>query len=101
MAAFVVVQESIENEAVFNQYRAKAPATIEAYGGKFLARGGNLEVMEGDLPYKRLIIIELLPMSPVASTSPASATTQAMTCSLDTRSSSHQAPRPMTKKGWM
>jgi uncharacterized protein (DUF1330 family) len=58
MAAFVVVQESIENEAVFNQYRTKAPATIEAYGGKFLARGGNLEVMEGELPYKRLVIIE-------------------------------------------
>jgi uncharacterized protein (DUF1330 family) len=58
MAAFVVVQESIENEAVFNQYHAKAPATIEAYGGKFLARGGNLEVMEGELPYKRLVIIE-------------------------------------------
>ncbi|MFK4447919.1 uncharacterized protein (DUF1330 family) [Caballeronia udeis] len=58
MTAFVVVQESIENEAVFNQYRAKAPATIEAYGGKFLARGGNLEVMEGELPHKRLVIIE-------------------------------------------
>ena len=58
MAAFVVVQESIENEAVFNQYRAKVPATIEAYGGKFLARGGNLDVMEGELPYKRLVIIE-------------------------------------------
>ena len=58
MAAFVVVQESIENAVVFNQYRAKAPATIEAYGGKFLARGGNLEVMEGELPCKRLVIIE-------------------------------------------
>ena len=58
MAAFVVVQESIENETVFNQYRAKAPATIEAYGGKFLARGGNLEVMEGKLPHERLVIIE-------------------------------------------
>ena len=58
MTAFVVVQESIENEDVFNQYRAKAPATIEAYGGKFLARGGNLEVMEGELPHKRLVIIE-------------------------------------------
>ena len=58
MTAFVVVQESIENEDVFNQYRAKAPATIEAYGGKFLARGGNLEVLEGELPHKRLVIIE-------------------------------------------
>ena len=58
MTAFVVVQESIENEDVFNQYRAKAPATIAAYGGKFLARGGNLEVMEGELPHKRLVIIE-------------------------------------------
>jgi uncharacterized protein (DUF1330 family) len=58
MAAFVVVQESIENEAVFAQYRAKAPATVEAYGGKFLARGGNLEVLEGELPHKRLVILE-------------------------------------------
>jgi uncharacterized protein (DUF1330 family) len=58
MTALVVVQESIENEAVFNQYRAKAAATIEAYGGRFLARGGNLEVLEGELPHKRLVIIE-------------------------------------------
>ena len=58
MAAFVVVQESIENEAIFARYRAKAPATVEAYGGKFLARGGNLEVLEGELPHKRLVILE-------------------------------------------
>jgi uncharacterized protein (DUF1330 family) len=58
MAAFVVVQEKVDDEETFNQYKSKVPATIEAFGGRFLARGGNLKVVEGELMYPRLVIIE-------------------------------------------
>ena len=33
-------------------------STVEAYGGKFVARGGELEVILGDWTPKRLAILE-------------------------------------------
>src|SRR5262245_34196310 len=34
------------------------PATIEAFGGKFIVRGGDLKFLEGEWPHRRLVIIE-------------------------------------------
>ena len=39
-------------------YSAGVVATIEQYGGKFVCRGGDPELIEGDWPAKRVIIIE-------------------------------------------
>jgi uncharacterized protein (DUF1330 family) len=42
----------------FDEYRKKVPATVEAFGGRFLARGGDPEVLEGNDPAGRVIILE-------------------------------------------
>ena len=34
------------------------PATIAHYGGRFLVRGGTADVLEGDWPQRRRVIIE-------------------------------------------
>jgi uncharacterized protein (DUF1330 family) len=34
------------------------PATIAAYGGRYVARGGRTEVLEGDLQPNRVVILE-------------------------------------------
>jgi uncharacterized protein (DUF1330 family) len=34
------------------------PATIQKYGGRFLVRGGKSQVLEGDWPQRRRVIIE-------------------------------------------
>ena len=33
-------------------------ATFEPYGGKFLARGGKLTILEGEWPHQRTVILE-------------------------------------------
>jgi uncharacterized protein (DUF1330 family) len=58
MAAFVIATETIKDEATFAAYRQQVPATVAAFGGKFIVRGGNLTTLEGEWPHSRLVIIE-------------------------------------------
>lgn len=58
MKAFVVAAETITDEPAFSDYRRAVPATIEAFGGKFVTRGGHLTRLEGEWPHARLVIIE-------------------------------------------
>lgn len=58
MAAYAVVNIRVTDPDRYAEYRAKAPDTIARYGGKYLARGGALEVLEGDWDPQRLVILE-------------------------------------------
>jgi uncharacterized protein (DUF1330 family) len=58
MKAYVVAAETINDSAMFDVYRKEIPATIVPFGGQFVARGGNLTVVEGEWPHPRLVIIE-------------------------------------------
>jgi uncharacterized protein (DUF1330 family) len=58
MKAFIVAAETIKDQSMFSEYRKAVPATLEAFGGKFIVRGGNLKLLEGDWPDPRLVIIE-------------------------------------------
>jgi len=58
MNAFVIAAETIKDESMFSQYRKAVLATLEAFGGKFIVRGGNLKLLEGEWPHPRFVIIE-------------------------------------------
>lgn len=58
MAAYVIVETDIADAARYERYRAASPAAIEAGGRRFLARGGELEVLEGDWLPSRLVVLE-------------------------------------------
>jgi len=58
MAAYAVVNVEITDPAGFAEYRKSVPATIAAFGGRFLARGCATEVLEGEWIPKRLVILE-------------------------------------------
>jgi uncharacterized protein (DUF1330 family) len=58
MKAFVIAAETVNDETMFSEYRKAVPATVEAFGGKFIVRGGNLKLLEGQWPHPRLVIIE-------------------------------------------
>jgi uncharacterized protein (DUF1330 family) len=58
MTAYVVVQESVTDQATFDAYRKDVPATVAAHGGRFIVRGGTLTVVEGEWKLPRLVIIE-------------------------------------------
>lgn len=56
--AFVVAAETITDEDKFSEYRKAVPATLEAFGGKFVVRGGHLSELEGTWPHPRFVMIE-------------------------------------------
>lgn len=58
MTAFVIVDVRITHAAKFEEYRKLVPATLPPYGGKFLARGGHVEPLEGEWDPKRIVVIE-------------------------------------------
>ena len=58
MKAYVIAVETIHDEAMFAAYRQQVVPTLEAFGGRFVVRGGALTVMEGDWPHRRTVIIE-------------------------------------------
>jgi uncharacterized protein (DUF1330 family) len=58
MKAYVIAAETAKDEAMFATYRKEVPATVVAFGGKFVVRGGQLTTLEGEWPHPRLVIIE-------------------------------------------
>ena len=58
MAAYVIVDIEVTDQAGYDEYRALAPQTVAAYGGKYLVRGGPFEILEGNWKPKRLVVIE-------------------------------------------
>jgi uncharacterized protein (DUF1330 family) len=57
MSAYVVVQETVKDQATFDAYRKEVLPTVAAQGGRFIVRGGKLTVLEGEWPM-RLVILE-------------------------------------------
>jgi len=58
MAAYVFANIDVKDAQVYEEYKRRVPATIEQYGGRYLARGGRCEVMEGSLEAGRIILLE-------------------------------------------
>jgi uncharacterized protein (DUF1330 family) len=58
MAAYFVVELEITNADAMEPYRAAVGATITKYHGRFLARAGATELIEGGPEPKRIIILE-------------------------------------------
>jgi uncharacterized protein (DUF1330 family) len=58
MAAYVVVDVEPTDPERAARYRELSGRSVEQHGGRFLARGGHLEMLEGDWQPERLVIIE-------------------------------------------
>jgi uncharacterized protein (DUF1330 family) len=58
MPAYVIAQVNVTDPAKYQEYAKLAgPANVK-YGGKFLVRGGKKTVLEGNIPYERIVINE-------------------------------------------
>jgi len=58
MPAYVLAEIEVTNPEGYKAYTAIVPATIEKYGGRFLVRGGATQVLEGEWPQRRRVILE-------------------------------------------
>jgi len=57
MTAYMIAQVDVTDPEKFEAYRALVPATLEKYGGKYIVRGGEMAVLEGDMRFPRVVVI--------------------------------------------
>jgi uncharacterized protein (DUF1330 family) len=58
MSAFVLVEVSIHNMEVYEEYKKLTPSSLEPFEGKFVIRGLPVEALEGEWKYDRLVLLE-------------------------------------------
>ena len=58
MSAYVIANVTVEDPVRYEDYRRLVTATLAKYGGRFIARGGRIEVLEGDWHPSRLVLLE-------------------------------------------
>jgi uncharacterized protein (DUF1330 family) len=58
MPAYVIVEVSIQDPKDYEEYKKLTPATIAAYDGRFVVRGGQTEALEGDWQPERIVVLE-------------------------------------------
>ena len=63
MSAYVIADVEVIDSAGYEQYRQQVPATIAAFGGRYLVRGGALTALEGDWLPKRCVVLEFPSMA--------------------------------------
>lgn len=58
MTAYAIFDIEVIDPATYEEYKKLAPPAIAAYGGTYLARGGKVDVLEGDWEPRRIVILE-------------------------------------------
>jgi uncharacterized protein (DUF1330 family) len=58
MPAYLIVETDIHDAEQYEKYKAVSPAAVASGGGRFVVRGGELAVLEGDWAPKRLVVLE-------------------------------------------
>jgi len=58
MTAYVIVDINLTDPVRYEDYKNLAAPTVEMYGGKYIARGGKTETLEGDWSPTRLVILQ-------------------------------------------
>jgi uncharacterized protein (DUF1330 family) len=58
MAGYIIAEVEVTDPDTYATYRAQTPGVIERYGGRFIVRGGNAELLEGDREPARIVVIE-------------------------------------------
>lgn len=58
MKAYVVGNIQITDPAKYPDYMKKAQELVAAHGGRYLVRGGEHKVLEGDFQPNRMVVLE-------------------------------------------
>ena len=58
MAAYMLVEVSIHSPLLYEKYKEKTPAILQAFEGKFVLRCMPVEALEGTWDHDRLVLLE-------------------------------------------
>jgi uncharacterized protein (DUF1330 family) len=56
--AYVIYQGEVLDPARYDEYKIQAAESIFAAGGRYVVRGGDIEVLEGEAPAGRTVVLE-------------------------------------------
>jgi uncharacterized protein (DUF1330 family) len=58
LAAYVIANVTVKDPVRYEDYKRLVTPSLQTFGGRFIARGGKVEVLEGDWLPNRLVIVE-------------------------------------------
>ena len=58
MAGYVITEVEITDAERYAEFLGQVTATVEGHGGKFIARGGAIDVVEGDWTPSRFALLK-------------------------------------------
>ena len=58
MAGYLIAELNITDHDLFAEFASKIVELVKAYDGRYLVRGGETEVIEGDWSPQRVVVIE-------------------------------------------
>ncbi len=58
MKAYVIANIDVRDPTRYADYVKLTPGTIAPFGGRFIARGGRSERLEGGTPANRIVLLE-------------------------------------------
>ena len=58
MPAYVIVEVAITDPVAYEEYKKLTPASVTAYDGRFVVRGGKTISIEGDWNPERIVVLE-------------------------------------------
>ena len=58
MKTYIIVDVTITNPSMYEDYKKLTPPSLVPFDGKFVARGGQTETLEGDWQPGRIVILE-------------------------------------------
>jgi uncharacterized protein (DUF1330 family) len=63
MTAYVIAQVKVSDPQRYEGYKALSPGAVEAAGGRFVVRGGQTEVFEGNWKPGRIVVLQFESMA--------------------------------------
>jgi uncharacterized protein (DUF1330 family) len=54
----VIVELAVTDQAIYDQYKELATASVAAHGGVYKVRGGKIEAVEGEPITDRFVVLE-------------------------------------------
>jgi len=63
VAAYVIFQADVTDPEQYERYKARSGPVVSAAGGRFIVRGGEVDVLEGEAPSGRTVLIEFPDMA--------------------------------------
>ena len=58
MPAYVLANVAVKDPVRYEDYRRLVTPTLAKYGGRFIVRGGRIDVLEGEWQPNRLVLVE-------------------------------------------